>query len=305
MSWKTPLARTVARLSAQRPGVLHHLLRDPRLAEAAGQNPSLVKPLLEYGVLEALLRDPLFRERHGIEEAARDWVAPEAVTDRASDELLLKIAAERLDKPEFATAILERIDNERLAEYLGPKRLLDILPPERFSANAAEQVTSLFSTARIVDHLPADGVLDHLGIERVVQHFGTETLLSHIDPKAVAQHVDLEAMLAHVSPKDPHLRAHIIHDQEALAHFLSQEDTIRAILGSISLRERFQFLDATVRAAQMPYLLPAAVVSYPRAGSNFLQNILMHSTGLPNYSIYAQSFREPSSQLLSVKSGRI
>jgi hypothetical protein len=70
----------------------------------------------------------------------------------------------------------------------------------------------------------------------------------------------------------------------------------RRVLSNDGHYERFM-----EHAAQVGYRLPAVVVSFPRSGSNFLQNLLELSTGLRNRTLYHHP-KIPLRELLSVKS---
>lgn len=78
----------------------------------------------------------------------------------------------------------------------------------------------------------------------------------------------------------------------------------RAVVKTATLppvRLKLQLLRARETAAALPYPLPGVVLSYPRAGSNFLQSVLQGSSGLRCQSIYSP-FREEPDITLTVKS---
>ena len=93
----------------------------------------------------------------------------------------------------------------------------------------------------------------------------------------------------------------ILKDEALLERILSSDPAIVKTATLPPVRWKMQLLRARERAACLPYLLPAVVLSYPRAGSNFLQSVLQGSSGLRCQSIYAP-FREDPNITLSVKS---
>lgn len=93
----------------------------------------------------------------------------------------------------------------------------------------------------------------------------------------------------------------ILKDDALLERILSSDPAIVKTATLPPVRWKMQLLRARERAACLPYLLPAVVLSYPRAGSNFLQSVLQGSSGLRCQSIYSP-FREDPNITLSVKS---
>lgn len=103
----------------------------------------------------------------------------------------------------------------------------------------------------------------------------------------------------------------ILADKRTLEYIIRQPDMLlqiltddRAIAKTVNLqpvRAKLQIMRAREIAAKIPYSLPAVVLSYPRAGSNFLQSVLQGSCGLRCQSIYGQLDEGPQCTL-TVKS---
>ena len=94
-------------------------------------------------------------------------------------------------------------------------------------------------------------------------------------------------MLGHLDASHPQVLGSLIENDKAFSRLMHDERAIRKVCLDESLKRRFRFVDAKRTAAALPYRLPGLIVSYPRSGSNFVQSVLRHSSGLTNLSIYA------------------
>ncbi len=94
---------------------------------------------------------------------------------------------------------------------------------------------------------------------------------------------------------------HIVQDDALLERILVDDRSIVKTVQVQPIRSKLQVARARETAAKLPYPLPAVVLSYPRAGSNFLQSVLQGSSGLRCQSIYGQ-FTEGPQYTLTVKS---
>lgn len=100
---------------------------------------------------------------------------------------------------------------------------------------------------------------------------------------------------------DKRTHERLFADPKLLELLLTNDAAIIKTAQLPPVRWKLQLLHARERAAQLPYLLPAVVLSYPRAGSNFLQSVLQGSSGFWCQSIYAP-FSEIPDSTLTVKS---
>ncbi len=101
--------------------------------------------------------------------------------------------------------------------------------------------------------------------------------------------------------RDKRTLDHIIQDDVLLDKVLADDRAIVRTVQVQPVRTKLQVARARETAAKLPYPLPAVVLSYPRAGSNFLQSVLQGSSGLRCQSIYGQLTEGPQ-YTLSVKS---
>lgn len=93
----------------------------------------------------------------------------------------------------------------------------------------------------------------------------------------------------------------IVNDGALLGRILSSDPAIVRMATMEPVRWKLQLMRVRERAAELPYLLPAVVLSYPRAGSNFLQSVLQGSSGFRCQSIYGE-LKEGADNTLTVKS---
>lgn len=93
----------------------------------------------------------------------------------------------------------------------------------------------------------------------------------------------------------------IVNDGALLGRILSSDPAIVRTATMEPVRWKLQLMRVRERAAELPYLLPAIVLSYPRAGSNFLQSVLQGSSGFRCQSIYGE-IKEGADVTLTVKS---
>lgn len=94
---------------------------------------------------------------------------------------------------------------------------------------------------------------------------------------------------------------HIVQDEVLLEKILADDRSIVKTVQVQPVRTKLQVARAREIVAKLAYPLPTVVLSYPRAGSNFLQSVLQGSSGLRCQSIYAK-FTEAPQYTLSVKS---
>ena len=257
---------------------------------------------------------------------------PERLIDLLGRERVLNLlkpdwVAEHLGRPDLMLKqisprrMLEFLDPEEMMNYLGPERMLKHLNPSWAikTLNRPDLLVENLSPKRVLEHVSIDEfvrhhgrevVLDHLGPEAAVGHWGPQRLMDRIgagrilqtlDAKRVVDHLGQDRILDFLDPEDPRLREGILKNDRALYLILSDERALRKVLLDPALKQRLRFLHAEKIASGFPYPLPAAVVSFLRSGSNFLQSVLTHSSGLSNRSIYGE-FREETKVLLTVKS---
>ncbi|OQB43465.1 MAG: Sulfotransferase domain protein [Candidatus Hydrogenedentes bacterium ADurb.Bin179] len=93
----------------------------------------------------------------------------------------------------------------------------------------------------------------------------------------------------------------ILSDDKLLERLLNDDKAVIKTSTLPPVRMKLQLLRAREIAAGLPYLLPTIVLSYPRAGSNFLQSVLQGSTGMRCQSIYGKLAEGPDTTL-TVKS---
>lgn len=101
--------------------------------------------------------------------------------------------------------------------------------------------------------------------------------------------------------KDDKVLEKMITDENVLKQILNDSRTIKQFLLDKNLKSKVKYINAENIAANLDYLLPTFLVSFPRSGSNFLQMILQASSGLQCQSIYVpvSTSTEP---VLSLKS---
>ena len=224
--------------------------------------------------------------------------------------------------------MLDHLGPERMLNHLGPERMLDHLGPEQAvqhfglsrlvehidmsqpvvlasviendkalrrlinDERAINKVCldeSLLGPERMLNHLGPERMLDHLGPERMLNHLGAERMLDHLGPEQAVQHFGLSRLVEHIDMSQPVVLASVIENDKALRRLINDERAINKVCLDESLKRRFRFVNAQRVAADLPYRLPGVIVSYPRSGSNFVQSVLRHSTGLTNLSIYASN----------------
>lgn len=95
----------------------------------------------------------------------------------------------------------------------------------------------------------------------------------------------------------------LTENPEQLAR-LAQSETLQvAMCQQWAFRNSIRAFRQDEIMSGLSFRAPAAVVSYPRSGSNFLQSILTHSSGLNNQSIYGRKVKFTARDFtLSVKS---
>jgi LPS sulfotransferase NodH len=276
MSWKTPFIKTVAEFLSHRHGITSHLLRDREAADDILADRSLVQDIFgEKGTLRPLLEDADRCRELGLDSAAAAWADPEQVLARLSPEEFQALFLKAYQRDQISSA--------DLVEILGTPAFAESLSLEKLFSHLG--ITVVLDTLIEMDGLAK--VVKSAVADRVNAHEKTETIIAGFLEKA--------------DPDGSHLAAYLAAHPEAVHSFSQNEEALKHFLKDGETRKRLRLLDAMERAAKIPWILPAAVVSYPRSGSNFLQSIIEHSTGMQNPSIYAAELwkRLP---LLTVKS---
>ncbi|MCC6145153.1 MAG: sulfotransferase domain-containing protein [Candidatus Hydrogenedentes bacterium] len=267
MGWQSVVTRPFARMAAMSGSFLRHVLSDPVAHARLSHDPSLMRLLFrpDSGLWSAL-RNKDIRRKSGFEEGLFEAIGSKALLEQMDGELVTKFLARRLrDGGTALDEIIPQVGYGVVMEYLCRK---------------AE--TGDIQTADVIDMLLAKdrGLMSCL-------------LAGETTREALTEDRRFQSLLVQ----------EVLEDDGVLKQLLSREDVIRRILESQHLRNRFRFIHAREMAGRLPYRLPAVVVSYPRAGSNFLQNILKHSSGLHSQSIYGPyPFTEPREITLTVKS---
>ena len=196
MTWKTPLAKTVANTIANRHGIVTSLLRNEKVAEdILGDKALLIELFGEKGPWEALLQDPAIRKTLQLDTQAAAWVDPELIlayqTRDTFQQLLL-----RADE-------LGLISVEALIKLKGPKAIIPALPIELLLKNLTpESMMRYVGSESMLAHLGAEAMLDYLGMEVMLKHIGHSALLEYLGMEAMLQHLGVEVMLEYISADD-------------------------------------------------------------------------------------------------------
>ena len=256
-------APEVAQAAAKDKGFVEKMLGNPEVQQVAAKNDAVWKrALAEPGFMDTALKDEHFRSRSSRSEALQQEI--------------LRIAVKNaLWQPGFAE-ILEAI--------LRDSRLFPVL----------------FGNPGLTGRFAQEAAKYDAAIQKILQQPGTrlETLAQLVrGPLWLEEHADLLKKLLH----DSRTVDAILNDAALLGRILSSDPAIVRTATMQPVRWKLQLMQVRERAARLPYLLPAVVLSYPRAGSNFLQSVLQGSSGFRCQSIYGE-LAEGADSTLTVKS---
>jgi hypothetical protein len=292
MSWKTPLARKLARAATARPGVLSQLLRQPELLEAISGDDALLAQLLKRSESARPKERPAWFDAKGFaRRLTQDELHSELIRRLHKKELDVEILFEGL----IAAGLLEAVGPEPLLNHLSDKQILEHLGHEK-----------------LLGHLSARDLLDHVGIEKAMRHFGAPALLERLPKREIAaalppekalQYMGFDVLFDTLAAQKGGLPDALASRAELLKALFRDERILKSILAAREFRDRLAVARAHETAGRLNWPYPAVVCSYPRAGSNFLQSILMQSSGMNNVSIYGRKdLFKPSECVLTVKS---
>ena len=292
MTLRSSAAKRVAHAISSRQGVLGYLLQDERVLRHIDERPAVLLGILKASeVFPELMSNRETRETLALQEVILDWVEPARRLDGVDDDLILIHLKQEIDSGSLSfDKLLAQLDIQRLLDHLGPERLLDHLGPERLLDHLGpERLLDHLGPERLLDHLGPERLLDHLGPERLLDHLGPERLLNHLGPGQFVEHLGLSRLLEHIDVSHSVILGSVIENDKAFKRLLNDERAVKKVCLDESLKRRFRFINAKRVAAELPYRLPAVITSYPRSGSNFVQSVLRHSSGLTNLSIYASN----------------
>lgn len=239
------------------------ILGHPEVQQAASKNVTVWKRVLaEPGFTEAALEDEAFHTKIIRNETLQQ-------------EIVRTTAKNALWQPAFA---------EILETMLRDTRLFPIL----------------FGNPGLTGRFAQEAAKYDAVIQKLLQQPATrlEALTQLVrGPLWLEEHADLLKKLLH----DSRTVDAILNDAALLGRILSSDPAIVRTATMQPVRWKLQLMQVRERAARLPYLLPAVVLSYPRAGSNFLQSVLQGSSGFRCQSIYGE-LAEGADTTLTVKS---
>lgn len=239
------------------------LLSAPEVEQAAAKRRTVWKRTLsEPGFTDTALEDENFRARITRSEALQQEI--------------LQIAAKNALWQPGSAEILEAI--------LRDSRFFPIL----------------FGNPGLAGRFAQEAAKYDAAIQKIVQQpaMRLEALAQLVrGPLWLEEHADLLKKLLH----DSRTVDTILNDAALLGRILSSDPAIVRTATMQPVRWKLQLMQVRERAARLSYLLPAVVLSYPRAGSNFLQSVLQGSSGFRCQSIYGE-LAEGADSTLTVKS---
>jgi hypothetical protein len=237
-----------------------------------------MESMLEHVGADAML------EHLGV-ESMLEYVGAETMLDYLGMELMLEHIG--------ADAMLEHLGVESMLEHVGAKKLLEHL--------GADVLLNYLSVDSMIDFLGTPTLLSYLNDEQLVEHLGADTLYNSLSMDELVERVELTELLSTADPDGQALASFLNERPELLKDILKDLNIHESTVDETDFNDEQLVMDGAERLNALSYSLPAVVVSFPRTGSNYLQSILMHSSGTHNISIYSQN---PSAfaPLLSVKS---
>lgn len=292
MSWKTPLAKRLARAATARPGLLAQLLREPALLEAITGDDALLAGLLK-------------RSAAARPDGRPAWFDAKAFAGRLTEEELRAELKRRLEKNELdAGALIGALVAAGLLKKHGPTPFLEHLSTKQLLEHAGPE--------KALDYVGMKKALELAGAEKAVRHFGAPALLEKMAHRDIAAALPMEKVLAHkgfdavfdeLARKQAALGEALASREELVKILFRDERILKTLLAEREFRDRLAIARSHDAAGKLAWPYPAVVCSYPRAGSNFLQSILLQSSGMNNQSIYGRKFLfKPEENTLTVKS---
>ena len=303
----------LARISDREPKYISALIKQHGLYEDLIER-NILEKLFEYEeTLDTILENYELRERLLFDERVIDRIAEDpryqdylfsnqeilqTLLDdsRMPDALLAQSETVKLLLAQPALAEIVSADTsvqEKLSEYLG----LDVFL-NRF---ALKDVVEHCGVQETLAQFDSKTTLNFLGNEQLIAHLGTDALFAALEPAEIMRRSNLRELLGEMDPLGGQLAAYLEEHPEVVRTLSLHEEIVKHFLSNYEFRENLRILHGIERASKLPYTRPAVVVSYPRSGSNFVQSILTHSSGMRNVSIYGEG---PGSldPLLTVKS---
>ena len=279
--------------------MLKHITSDAMLDHLG--NDALIRRLGVYEMLKHITPDAMLDylgtaallEHLGV-TTMLNHLNPEQMLDHIDQELILKfLGPEVLLGSLLPEQMVAKLDHDVMLDHLGPEELLNRLSPE--------QLLCSLELEQMLKYIGVQKALDMLGEESLVRYLGPDRLFGGLTHTELIKRLDVTLILDEIDPSGSQIAAYLSEHSKIIQTIVRHENVLKQFLQVSEVRKRLLLLHGLERLSKLRYAQPAVVVSYPRSGSNFMQSILTHSTGMNNISIYGQS---PSSfiPLLTVKS---
>lgn len=277
---KTPLLKALARRIAEREGVILHLLKNDRFLQRLAEDDRLYefliksKPFQKRLPKDKWLISYFLKQQEVIDAVAADQAIFQPVQKSAGLQPLPATGEGEGAAPE---APLGWISSDRNDLETVKDQFLEFLQQE--GALSIADLLHVFELPEVIAYLRSKGGMP---ISDLIQPFPPDEVFAVLGADAAYAYLcnDLES-----------LSGRLAKDTGFLDVFIERRDVHLKICQNRSFRTRVRFFQQEQTIAGLPYPVPGVVVSYPRAGSNFLQAILTQSSGLNNQSIYAR--KEP------------
>lgn len=256
----------------------------------------ILEELFKYDeTLDYILDNYLLRERLLFDERAIDRI----VADPRYLEVLLT----------SGDVLHQLLHDERLQDALVAHTdiLNDLLKHSSIAKAIANDpalqgtLSACFDTEYLLAILSPEQMLKRIEPETIGKHLGPDGLFAALDTSELAGRIKLADLLEEIDPNGRQFASYLDAHPTAVRTISMHQEAVKHFLSTPEFRDNLRLLEGVERASKLPYLRPAVVVCYPRSGSNFMQSILIHSTGMQNVSIYTN---DPGSYdpLLTVKS---
>mgnify|MGYP001056833394 CR=1 FL=1 len=289
---KTPLLKALARRIAQREGLILHLLKNDRFLQRMAGDDRLYEFLIKSKPFQKRLpKDKwliahFLKQQEVIDAVAADPAVFQPVQESAG---LQPLPATGEGESAATGTPLGWISSDRNDLETVKDQLLAFLQQE--------------NALSIDDFLRFFGLAEVLAFLRRKEGLQISDLLQLFPPDEIFAALGADAAYAYLRHDLESLSGRLEKDTDFLDAFIERREVHLKICQNRSFRTRVRYFQQEQTIAGLPYPVPGVVVSYPRAGSNFLQAILTQSSGLNNQSIYAR--KEPIGPrdfILSLKS---
>lgn len=248
---------------------------------------SLARKIAEMAVSRRTILSKLLRQPTLLEAIAED--------DALLHTLLKKNVAAREEAAKAAPSRPEWFDAKFVVRLLSQEELL-LEVTKRLSEEDAELGATLGKPS-------VQRIFEGVGLAQTMKRSGFRRVLDHASPEKFQEQTGFETLLDTLFASPGRFRDEVMNRPDVLRSLFEDERVLKALLAERDFRDRLHTARAHEIAGALDWPYPAVVCSYPRSGSNFLQSILMQSSGLNNQSIYGRKNRfKPSENTLTVKS---